>query len=66
MRERFRKKEKEKERKTIGQEDKMLELTFDFPSGTFNLSFSKMNSPCSLKAKAKKIKKIKKKKNKGE
>ena len=31
----------------------MLELTFDFPSGTFNLSFSKMNSPCLPKAKAK-------------
>ena len=44
----------------------MLELTFEFPLGTFNLRFSKMNSPCSLKAKAreKKIEKEKKKKNK--
>ena len=52
MRERFRKR-KEKERKTISQEDLILELTFDSSSGTFNLSFSKMNSPCSPKAKAK-------------
>ena len=48
------KKRKEKERrKKISQEDQMLELTFDFPLGTFNLSFSKMNSPCSLKNKQK-------------
>ena len=53
MSERFKKKKKEKERKIIGQEDQMLELTFDFPLGTFNLSFSKINSPCSPKAKAK-------------
>ena len=46
-------KRKENERKIIGQEDQMLELTFDFPLGTFNLSFSKINSPCSPKAKAK-------------
>ena len=46
-------KKKEKKRKTIGQEDQILELTFDFLSGTFNLSFSKMNSPWSPKPKAK-------------
>ena len=61
MRERFRK-IKEKERKIIGQEDQRLELTFDSPSGTFNLSFSKMNSPCSPKAKEKRKRKRKKKK----
>ena len=55
MRERFRKK-KEKKRKTIGQEDQMLELIFDSPSDTFNLSFSKINSPHSLKEKQKKNK----------
>ena len=31
----------------------MLELTFNFSLGTFNLSFSKINSQYSLKAKAK-------------
>ena len=71
MRERFRKKkEKKKERKIIGQEDQMLELTFNSPSGTFNLSFSKINSPCSIKAKArekqKKKRKREEKKNKDE
>ena len=48
----------------------MLELTFNSPSSTFNLSFSKMNSPCLPKAKSKerknKKKKKKKKKNRGE
>ena len=57
----MRERDSEKKRKKIDQEDQMLELTFDSPSGTFNLSFSKMNSPCSLKAKAKKIKKNKEK-----
>ena len=42
----------------------MLELTFDFPLGTFNLSFSKMNSPCSLKEKAREKKKKKRRKRK--
>ena len=52
-RERFKKKKrKEKGRKKkIGQEDQMLELIFNFRSDTFNLSFSKMNSPCSPKVK---------------
>ena len=61
------KKKKKKERKIIGQEDQILELTFDSLSGTFNLNFSKMNLPCSPKAKAKeKQRKRKRKKNKGE
>ena len=48
------KKENKREgKKKIGQDDQMLELTFDFPLGTFNLNFSKMNSPCSPKVKAK-------------
>ena len=51
------KKRKGKERKIIGQKDQMLELNFDFPLSTFNLSFSKMNSPCSLKVKEKEQKK---------
>ena len=60
--------QKKRKRKIIGQEDQMLEMTFDSPLGTFNLSFSKMNSPYSPKAKVKewKKKKKKKKKNRGE
>ena len=54
-------KRKENERKIIGQEDQMLELTFNSPSGTFNLSFSKINSPHSLKEKQKKNKEKRKK-----
>ena len=40
----------------------MSELTFIFPLGTLNLSFSKMNSPCSPKEKEKIKKKTKKEK----
>ena len=65
MRERDSKKRKRKGKK-ISQEDQILELTFDFPLGTFNLSFPKMNSPCSPKEKKNKKKEKKKKKNRGE
>ena len=57
MRKRF---EKRKEKKPKpSQEDQISELTFTFPSGTFNLHFSKMNSPCSPKEKRKKTNKKK-------
>ena len=56
-----------KKRKIINQEDQISELIFNFALGTFNLSFSKMNSPYSPKEKAKEWKKGKKKrKNKDE
>ena len=67
-----RKEKKRKEQKKTSQGDQMLELTFNFTLGSSNLSFSKINSPCSPKAKAKekqrkiKRKRKKKKNNKGE
>ena len=42
----------------------MLELTFNFPLGTFNLSFSEMSSPYSSRKAKRKEKKKKRRKRK--